>query len=278
MISKTSSLFTISFPRALALAAVAVSGLLLSACNKAEKQTPATSEPAPRESVVAASADLSTDEQKVVYGIGYNIGSDLVQKIGFKIDHEALNAGLTDALSSVPSQVEDAELQAAVVVVQQRLMAIMAEEAKEKIAVGTEYLAKNKTREGVMETASGLQYEVISSGTGAKPKATDNVVVHYHGTLMDGTVFDSSVDRGEPTGFPVNRVIPGWTEALQLMSVGDKWKLYVPTNLGYGQQVGPNIPAYSLLIFEVELLNIVEPKPAAPTVETPESDPKPQAE
>lgn len=276
MISNTSSLFS---PRTLALATIASSALFLSACSKAEKQAPAPSEPAaPTSEPVASepaadtSVELSTDEQKVIYGVGHNIGSDMGQKIRFEIDHEALKAGLTDGLSAVPSRVDQAELQAAVMAVQKRMMAIMAEEAKVKMAPGTEFLAKNKTREGVVETASGLQYEVISSGTGAKPKATDKVVVHYHGTLMDGSVFDSSVDRGEPVGFPVNQVIPGWTEALQLMSVGDKWKLYVPANLGYGPQSRPKIPPYSLLIFDVELLKIEEPQTAAPKVETPKAE------
>lgn len=124
-------------------------------------------------------------------------------------------------------------------------------------AVGEAFLAENAKKPGVVTTPSGLQYMVMKSGTGDSPKATDSVTVHYHGTLIDGTVFDSSVQRGVPATFPVNGVIPGWVEALQMMKVGDKWKLFIPANLAYGaQSPGPGIPANSVLIFEVELLSI----------------------
>jgi FKBP-type peptidyl-prolyl cis-trans isomerase FklB len=123
--------------------------------------------------------------------------------------------------------------------------------------VGTAFLAANAKKEGVITTASGLQYKVMKSGTGESPKATDKVKVHYHGTLIDGTVFDSSVQRGEPIVFPVGAVIPGWVEALQLMKVGDTWQLFIPAKLAYGDQSpSPVIPANSVLIFEVELLDI----------------------
>ncbi len=255
MMSKPSSL---TLPRISITIALASLALLFTACGKKESVStaaPAASAPA---SDAAGELDLSSDEQKLIYGIGYNIGSDLGQKVGFVIDQEAIKAGLTDALSASPSRITETELQAAMMAVQKKLMAAMEAEAKIKMAPGAEFLAKNKTREGVIETDSGLQYKIIKSGPegGAKPKATDNVVVHYHGTLMDGSVFDSSVDRGEPAGFPVNQVIPGWTEALQLMSIGDTWKLWVPANIGYGPQSRPKIPPYSLLIFEVELIEI----------------------
>jgi FKBP-type peptidyl-prolyl cis-trans isomerase FklB len=122
---------------------------------------------------------------------------------------------------------------------------------------GESFLAENAKKEGVKTTASGLQYKVIKSGTGESPKPTDTVKVHYHGTLIDGTVFDSSVQRGEPISFPVTRVIPGWVEALQLMKVGDKWQLFIPARLAYGEQSpSPKIGPNSTLIFEVELLGI----------------------
>ena len=122
---------------------------------------------------------------------------------------------------------------------------------------GETFLAQNAKKEGVVTTASGLQYKVIQSGTGESPKLTDRVKVHYHGTLIDGTVFDSSVQRGQPIFFPVNGVIPGWVEALQLMKVGDKWRLFIPAKLAYGDQSpSPAIPPNSALIFEVELLGI----------------------
>ena len=122
---------------------------------------------------------------------------------------------------------------------------------------GTAFLTANAGKEGVITTASGLQYKVIKSGTGESPKLTDTVKVHYQGTLIDGTIFDSSIQRGQPISFPVNRVIPGWTEALQLMKVGDKWQLFIPAKLAYGDQSpSPAIPPNSVLIFEVELLGI----------------------
>jgi FKBP-type peptidyl-prolyl cis-trans isomerase len=128
--------------------------------------------------------------------------------------------------------------------------------AEKNLKAGEAFLAANAKKEGVKTTASGLQYKVIKAGTGASPKPTDIVKVHYTGTLVDGTVFDSSVQRGEPATFPVNGVIPGWTEALQLMKVGDKWQLVIPSKLAYGEQgpraIGPN----STLIFDVELLGI----------------------
>ena len=124
---------------------------------------------------------------------------------------------------------------------------------------GEKFLEENKKKEGVVTTESGLQYQIIKTGEGPKPTATDKVKTHYHGTLTNGTVFDSSVDRGEPVEFPVNGVIKGWTEALQLMPVGSKWKLFVPYQLAYGERAaGPQIPAYSALVFEVELLEIVK--------------------
>lgn len=124
-------------------------------------------------------------------------------------------------------------------------------------ATSETFLAQNAKKEGVKTTASGLQYKVIQSGTGESPKLTDRVKVHYHGTLIDGTVFDSSVQRGQPISFPVGGVIPGWVEALQLMKVGDKWQLFIPAKLAYGDQSpSPAIPPNSVLIFEVELLGI----------------------
>ncbi|HNQ36930.1 MAG: FKBP-type peptidyl-prolyl cis-trans isomerase [Prolixibacteraceae bacterium] len=130
--------------------------------------------------------------------------------------------------------------------------------AQENLEAGNAFLEKNKSREGVTTTASGLQYEVITEGTGPKPTAEDMVKVHYHGTLIDGKVFDSSVDRGEPAEFPVGGVIQGWVEALQLMPVGSKWKIYLPASLAYGERgAGGDIEPNSALVFEVELLEIL---------------------
>jgi FKBP-type peptidyl-prolyl cis-trans isomerase FklB len=132
-------------------------------------------------------------------------------------------------------------------------------EGEKNQKAGEDFLAANKNKPGVVTLPDGLQYEIIKAGTGPKPKAEDEVKCHYHGTTIDGKVFDSSVERGEPANFPVNRVIPGWTEALQLMPVGSKWKLYIPAALAYGERgAGADIKPNSTLIFEVELLEIVK--------------------
>jgi len=211
----------------------------------------------------ATAPGFETVDKKVSYGIGHNIGSGLARETVVTVDQEALKAGITDGLAGAKTRIPEADLRAAFTEVQQKAAAAAAAlaekqkaDAPKQLAAGKEFLEKNKTRPGVKVTASGLQYEVITSGTGAKPKATDTVKVHYHGTLIDGTVFDSSVERGEPVEFPVTGVIQGWIEALQLMSVGDKWKLYISPELGYGPNPRPKIPANSVLIFEVSLLAI----------------------
>src|SRR5215210_2605011 len=138
-----------------------------------------------------------------------------------------------------------------------KLMNMKSEKVTANLKVGEDFLEQNKKREGVMTTASGLQYEVLNEGHGAKPKATDKVKCHYHGTLVDGTIFDSSVHRGQPATFPLNMVIKGWTEALQLMPVGSKWRLFLHPSLAYGErQTGAVIGPNSTLIFDVELLGI----------------------
>jgi len=138
-----------------------------------------------------------------------------------------------------------------------KLFQLKSEKAEANLKAGNEFLEKNKSRAEVVALASGLQYEIMQQGTGEKPKATQTVTCHYHGTLLDGTVFDSSVKRGQPASFPLNQVISGWTEAVQMMPVGSKWKLFLPPHLAYGnQQVGSHIGPNSTLIFEVELLGI----------------------
>ncbi len=137
-----------------------------------------------------------------------------------------------------------------------RLAQMNKEKSDTNLKAGEEFLAQNKTRPGVTETASGLQYEVITEGSGPKPSASNKVTCHYHGTLIDGTIFDSSVQRGQPATFPLNMVIKGWTEALQLMPTGSKWRLFLPPNLAYGErQTGAVIGPNSTLIFEVELIS-----------------------
>ncbi len=226
--------------RAPALIILALLSFTLPSCKKAENK----------------SGPLSTDEQKVSYGIGYNMAADVARQEAIKVDQDAFKAGIEDGLSGTSMKIDPAVLQTAFQAVQQKMMKVAAEAAAKHLAVGTEFLEKNKTRDGVKVTESGLQYEVLVSGAGPKAQKTSTVVVSYHGTLLDGTVFDSSVDRGDTAEFPVTGVIPGWTEALQLMSVGDKWKLFVPAKLAYGPAGRPKIPGNSTLIFEVELIEI----------------------
>jgi FKBP-type peptidyl-prolyl cis-trans isomerase FklB len=138
-----------------------------------------------------------------------------------------------------------------------KLFKMNSDKAAANLKAGQDFLAENKQKPGVTETASGLQYEVITAGDGPKPKASNTVTCHYHGTLINGTIFDSSVQRGRPASFPLNQVISGWTEGLQLMAQGSKWRFFIPPHLGYGnRQVGPTIGPNSTLIFEVELIDI----------------------
>ncbi|HWA25078.1 MAG TPA: FKBP-type peptidyl-prolyl cis-trans isomerase [Lacunisphaera sp.] len=204
----------------------------------------------------AASAAFTTVDQKVSYGLGFNLGQNLSREKLLQLDRAALAAGIDDGLAGGAPRLPEADLNAAFGTMRQKAAAAAAAEGEKQLAAGKDYLAKNKAKAGVKTTASGLQYEVLKKGTGAKPTMNSTVQVHYHGTLIDGTVFDSSVQRGQPIEFAVTGVIRGWTEALQLMSVGDKWKLTVPSDLAYGPQGRPGIPPNAVLVFEVELLGI----------------------
>ncbi|MBK7343970.1 MAG: FKBP-type peptidyl-prolyl cis-trans isomerase [Saprospiraceae bacterium] len=188
------------------------------------------------------------------YSLGILVGDNL-SKQGFeKLDIASLADGLKAAITKSDMKLDQA---AANQVVQQYMQ--KKDEAKfaDAVANAAAFFAENGKKPGVKSLPSGLQYEVINAGSGASPGLTDKVTTHYHGTLLDGTVFDSSVDRGEPASFPVNGVIKGWTEALQLMKVGDKWRLYVPSDLAYGSRgAGAKIPPFTPLIFEVELISI----------------------
>jgi len=215
-----------------------VSAALLAGCN-GEKQVA-----------------LETNVDKMSYGIGMSMARS-VKGQPIEINNEAMLAGLKDVLNDKPAQLEEDVIREAFAAVREEQMEKQKLEAEGAVQVGADYLTENAKKEGVKSTESGLQYEVISAGEGDSPAATDTVEVHYHGTLIDGTVFDSSVERGTPAKFPVNRVISGWTEALQLMKVGDKWRLHIPADLAYGaQSPSPKIPANSALVFEVELLAI----------------------
>lgn len=198
---------------------------------------------------------LSDELGKVSYGIGLNVGLNLAQKGITELKAEAVAAGLADALKGSNFQIDPQEAN-------QLLQAFMtkAEQSKfeKNINEGKAFLEENAKKAGVTTLPSGLQYEVLVEGSGDKPAATDTVTTHYHGTLINGTVFDSSVQRGQPASFPVNGVIKGWVEALQLMAVGSKWKLYVPSELAYGANPHPGGPIepHMVLIFEVELISI----------------------
>jgi len=190
---------------------------------------------------------------KLSYSLGVNISAGLRQQ-GFEIsDYESFTQGIKDAFES-NIQLESGEINDILNTEYQR---VQSKSYEEVIAKSKEFLAENAKREGVIELESGLQYEVITEGNGAKPSLSDTVTTHYHGTLPNGTVFDSSVDRGQPASFPVSGVIKGWTEALQLMNVGSKYKLFVPSDLAYGAQgAGNDIGPHQALVFEVELLEI----------------------
>ena len=204
----------------------------------------------------ASDYPLITVDQRVSYGIARNIGANIARQGGVEVDLGAFVVGLQDGLANLPARVTEADLQAAFQTAQERAEAHAATGAARQAEAGQTFLNTNKARPGVIVTESGLQYEVLRAGTGAQPTPEQTVEVHYHGTLVDGTVFDSSVQRGETISFPVTGVIPGWVEALQLMSVGAKWKLFIPAELGYGNRAQGPIPAGSVLIFEVELISV----------------------
>ncbi|MEA3300107.1 MAG: FKBP-type peptidyl-prolyl cis-trans isomerase [Porticoccaceae bacterium] len=204
------------------------------------------------------SSPFESVEQQASYGIGRQLGDQLANAPFSGFDREAALAGFSDAIAARDLQVSADQINGAFREIQGRLKAEEADKARQFAGAGEAYLAENAKREGVTVTASGLQYEIITEGSGARPGRNDTVRTHYHGTLIDGTVFDSSVQRGEPAEFPVGGVIAGWTEALQLMPVGSKWRLHIPYQLAYGERgAGGAIGPYSALVFEVELLDIL---------------------
>jgi len=253
-----------------------------------------------KEDAKKAAPKLDTLEQKVSYLIGQNIGGSIKQN-GIVLDQDAFILGLNevktpaspadqarlaelqkkapesltkeekaelDKLKGAAPRISQEDAEKIMKEFQENMMKKKEEEAKKlsegNKAAGEKFLAENKTKEGVQTTASGLQYKIITAGNGVKPKATDTVKVHYTGKLLDGKVFDSSVQRGEPVEFPVSGVIPGWVEALQLMPQGSKWELYIPSDLAYKDVAQGPIPPASTLIFEVELLEVkAAPAPAA---------------
>lgn len=238
-------------------ASVAVLTLVLAGCDN----------------TAAVSSDLKTPAQKASYGIGLSMGKNLSQEGMDDLDSQAVALGIEDALAKKDQRLSDDELMEAFSFLQARAQERMSALNDAAAKAGADFLAENAKRDGVQTTESGLQYEVIKKAEGAQPKVSDVVSVHYQGTLVDGSVFDSSIERGEPVEFPVGGVIPGWVEGLQLMNVGEKFKFYIPSELAYGaQSPTPAIPANSTLVFEVELLDIVG-LPATDAAELEASEP-----
>ena len=247
-------------------------------------QQPAAAQAQPATPPAAGKPESLQD--RASYIIGFNLGRSLTTN-DVKVNADLIIKGLRDALGSAPSMLTEAEMNETMQTFQQQIQQQQTEKrnaqgAKNKTE-GEAFLAKNKERKEVKTTASGLQYEVLTEGTGPSPKPTDTVTVNYKGTLMDGTVFDSSYSRNQPATFVLNQVIPGWTEGVQLMKVGGKYKFYIPAALGYGERgaggvIGPNAP----LIFEVELLSIGQPEQPKPAegqkpAEKPPAEQKPPA-
>ena len=241
-------------------AAIALVGLVLAGCDSQTSEV-----------------KLETPAQKASYGIGLNMGKSLAQEGMDDLDPKAVAQGIEDAIGKKEQRLKDEELIEAFSSLQKRAEERMAKMNEEAAAAGKKFLEENGKRDGVTTTESGLQYEVVKKADGAQPKADDVVTVHYEGKLTDGTVFDSSIERGTPIDLPVGGVIPGWVEGLQLMHVGEKVKLYIPSELAYGaQSPSPAIPANSVLVFDLELLGIKDQnaaeQPAAPA-EAPEAAP-----
>ncbi|SDS83150.1 FKBP-type peptidyl-prolyl cis-trans isomerase [Pseudomonas fuscovaginae UPB0736] len=210
-----------------------------------------------------SSVELKTPAQKASYGIGLNMGKSLAQEGMDDLDSKAVAQGIEDAIGKKEQKLKDEDLVEAFAALQKRAEERMAKLSEESAAAGKKFLEENGKKPGVVTTASGLQYEVVKKADGPQPKPTDVVTVHYTGKLTNGTTFDSSVDRGSPIDLPVSGVIPGWVEGLQLMHVGEKYKLFIPADLAYGaQSPSPAIPANSVLVFDLELLAIKDPTKA----------------
>jgi FKBP-type peptidyl-prolyl cis-trans isomerase len=202
--------------------------------------------------LAAEKLELKTQKDKLSYSLGMEIGNNL-KKSDIEIDQAIYQQGMKDALAGSKTLLTEQEASEIISAMQKEWAVKFAEKKK---AEGEAFLAKNKKQEGVKTRESGLQYKVITEGKGKAPKETDTVTVHYRGTLVDGTEFDSSYKRGQPASFPVNGVIKGWTEALQLMKEGAKWQVFIPANLAYGESGRPGIPPNSVLIFDVELISV----------------------
>ena len=219
-------------------AATFMGALAFSSCNKSGNE----------------SATLTSENDKVSYSLGVMMGNNLKKSGVDTINGVALAAAISDVYASADLKVtEDSAKQ----ILDAYFGKIRDQKTQEAVEEGKKFLEENKSKPGIVELPSGLQYQIVTAGTGPKPTASDKVTVNYTGKLLNGTVFDSSIERKQPASFPVSGVIPGWTEALQLMPVGSKWNLFIPSNLAYGEHgAGGTIPPNSTLVFEVELLSI----------------------
>ena len=245
------------------LAVVASSALLLSCQNG---------------SGVSSKSKLESDDEKISYAIGQDMGNTLKQ-LDTKLDLAMVYRGIQDVMTgdSTKSLLKPEERQKAMETLMTRIREARSKKDSlaglENVTKAQTFLAKNKTEKGVITTASGLQYMIVQEGTGKSPLVTDQVTAHYVGTLLDGTEFDNSIKRGQPITFPVNGVIPGWQELLPLMKVGEKVKCWIPPALGYGPRSAGRIPSNSLLIFEVELIDVKAPGAAATAPVAPAAKP-----
>jgi len=222
------------------------------AAQKGSKAEVGVSHPA-KDAVAQKPVSLKTELDKVSYAIGAQLGQNFKMQ-GIEVRIESLMWGLKDAMAGEKLALSQDQMRQLLTSFQQRTVA---KQATKNLAAGTAFLEANKAKEGVKVRPSGLEYKVITEGTGRTPTAVDKVKTHYRGTLINGVEFDSSYKRNQPAEFPVNGVIKGWTEALQLMKEGAKWELYIPANLAYGERGRPGIPPNSVLIFQIELLEVL---------------------
>lgn len=244
------------------LVSAIAAALVLTGCNKDKEAASATDAKAEKSTVVT---EKSTEMEKVSYLLGFGAGQE-AKSIDEAIDLEIYNKALKDGFEGKESALTEEQAQAVITAYQTRKTEEMKKKFEETAAKnktdGEKFLAENAKKEGVKTTASGLQYKVITEGSGNSPKATDTVIVNYEGKLIDGKVFDSSYERDMPAQFPLNQVIKGWTEGIQLMKPGAKYEFYIPSALAYGEQGNQNIEPNSVLIFTVELLNDAQIKEA----------------
>lgn len=241
------------------LSALSLAVVLTSALFTGEKSM--SQEPTAGRNAPAAAPSAPASKENISYFLGFDFGSNLAaSSIGEQdVDTKELLSGFIDALSKKKQRLSDAEMQSAFNTLKELVQAKVLAEAKANLDRAAKYMAENKTKDGVQSTKSGLQYQVVKTGTGAQPTAADTVSVHYEGKKIDGEVFDSSIQRGQPAQFRVSQVVPGFSEALQRMKVGDKWIVTIPPDLGYGENGAPgSIAPNEVLIFQLELLDVVK--------------------